>query len=179
MEGEVKGRETGPRLVLMGAPNVGKSALFWALTGMYATISNYPGTTVEVTRGRAVIGNRTWEVIDTPGLYSLLPITEEEKVARAILFTGPELVLHVVDGKHLERSLALTLQLMDTGLPLILVVNMLDEAERAGIKVDLARLQERLGIPVVGTAAATGRGLEELKASVSRSWHRTGEREAV
>ncbi|MGB9887473.1 MAG: FeoB small GTPase domain-containing protein [Moorellales bacterium] len=166
MPADVHSKSPLPRLVLMGTPNVGKSALFHALTGAYVTVSNYPGTTVEIARGRAVIGGTVWEVIDTPGLYSLFPITEEERVARSVLFTAPDLVLHVVDGKSLERSLALTLQLLETGLPVILVVNLLDEAERAGVRLDLPGLKERLGIPVVGTVAATGRGLEELKAAV-------------
>jgi ferrous iron transport protein B len=166
MPADVHSKSPLPRLVLMGTPNVGKSALFHALTGAYVTVSNYPGTTVEIARGRAVIGGTVWEVIDTPGLYSLFPITEEERVARSILFTPPDLVLHVADGKSLERSLALTLQLLDTGLPVILVVNLLDEAERVGVHLDLPGLEERLGIPVVGTVAATGRGLEELKAAV-------------
>lgn len=161
-----------PRLVLMGTPNVGKSALFNALTGAYVTVSNYPGTTVELSRGRAVIEGTAWEVIDTPGMYSLFPITEEERVARAILLENPDLVLHVVDAKNLARMLTLTLQLLEAGLPLILVVNILDEAEKLGLRLDLALLQQRLGIPVVGTAAATGRGVDELKARIA-SWYRS------
>lgn len=171
------GRAGMPRLVLVGTPNVGKSALFNALTGIYVTVSNYPGTTVEVARGRAVIDGTTWEVIDTPGLYSLLPITEEERVARTVLlWDRPDLILHVVEARNLTRLLSLTLQLLETGLPLILVVNVLDEAERLGIRLDLSLLQQRLGVPVVGTVAAGGRGLDELKARIA-SWYRSAKGE--
>lgn len=169
--GRLDGAKGLPRLVLMGTPNVGKSALFNALTGAYVTVSNYPGTTVEIARGKAVVGGYTWEVIDTPGLYSLLPITEEERVARAILLEKPELVLHVVDAKNLPRLLSLTLQLLEARLPLMLVVNMLDEAERLGLRLDLRLLEQRLGLPVVGTVAATRRGVEELKARIA-AWYR-------
>lgn len=167
-----------PRVVIVGTPNVGKSALFNALTGRYVTVSNYPGTTVEVSRGRTVIGGEAWEVVDTPGLYSLFPITEEERVTRALLLSGPDLLLHVVDAKNLDRLLPLTLQLMDTGLPVILVVNVLDEAEELGVKLDLGVLEGRLGIPVVGTAAVAGRGVAQLKARIAawqRERHRAGD----
>lgn len=100
---------THARVVLVGNPNVGKSVLFNRLTGRYVVVSNYPGTTVEVARGQARIGNMTCEVIDTPGMYSLSPITEEERVARALLLKErPNVVVHVVDAKNLNRMLSLT-----------------------------------------------------------------------
>ncbi|MGE5553429.1 MAG: ferrous iron transport protein B [Betaproteobacteria bacterium] len=152
-----------PKVVIVGNPNVGKSVIFNYLTGAYVTVSNYPGTTVEVSRGKARIHGADFEVVDTPGMYSLLPITEEERVARRILLSEhPELVLHVVDARNLDRMLPLTLQLVEAGLPVALVVNILDEAESAGITVDLEGLSARLGIPVVGTVAATGRGMKDL-----------------
>ncbi len=93
------------------------------------TVSNYPGTTVEVARGRARIGDRQWEVVDSPGMYSLLPTTEEERVTRSILLTeNARVVLHVVDAKNLERMLSLTIQLVEAGLPVTLVLNMMAEA---------------------------------------------------
>ncbi len=156
------------RVVLVGNPNVGKSVLFNALTGSYVTVSNYPGTTVEVTGGRLRgPGPETeveTEVVDTPGMYSLLPITEEERVARDLLLQpGPRRIVHVVDAKNLERMLPFTLQLIETGLPLILVVNVIDEAERLGIRIDVGRLEAELGIPVVAAAAVSGRGIRELR----------------
>lgn len=155
-------------LAIVGSPNVGKSVLFNALTGAYATVSNYPGTTVEVTRGQARLGGRQWEVLDTPGMYSLLPSTEEERVSQAILIQQrAQVVLHVVDAKNLERMLSLTLQLLEAGLPVILVLNLMDEAERRGITVNLQRLEQDLRIPVVATVAATGRGVKELREVIS------------
>src|SRR3990172_3751336 len=125
------------RVALVGNPNVGKSVLFNALTGAYVTVSNYPGTSVEVTRGMAVIEGQSYEIIDTPGMYSLLPITEEERVAREILFKDtPDLIIHVIDARNIERMLSMTLQLAEAGLPLLVVVNMMDEAERLGIDID-------------------------------------------
>ncbi len=149
---------------IVGSPNVGKSVVFNSLTGAYVTVSNYPGTTVNVSRGKAKVGGEEIEVVDTPGMYSLLPITEEERVARLILLEEkPGVILQVVDAKNLERMLPLTLQLIEAGLPVILDLNMMDETEEAGIEVDVKRLEEELGIPVVATVATTGRGMEALR----------------
>lgn len=162
-------QEAAGRIVLVGSPNVGKSALFNALTGARVTVSNYPGTTVEVYRGRACLHGRHYEVVDTPGMYSLLPVTEEEYVTRRLLMRErPDLVLHVVDAKNLERSLPLTLQLREAGLRLILVLNIIDEARAAGMAIDTVRLAGELGVPVVATAGLTGEGLAELREAVNR-----------
>jgi ferrous iron transport protein B len=156
-----------PLVVIVGSPNVGKSVLFNSLTGAYITVSNYPGTTVEVTRGKSRLGALEVGVMDTPGMYNLLPITEEEHVARKVLLNErPAAVLHVVDAKNLERMLPMTLQLIEADLPVMLVVNLLDEAERLGIRVDLAELGQRLGIPVVGTALAINRGTREMRQTI-------------
>lgn len=155
------------KLVLVGTPNVGKSVIFNLLTGTYVTVSNYPGTTVEVTRGTAKYNQHIYEVIDTPGMYSLFPITEEERVTRTLLLQEkPDIVVHVADAKNLERMLPLTLQLLEAGLPLILAVNMMDEAETIGRSIDIDKLSAILGIPVVGTAAALNRGIDQLKKAV-------------
>ena len=155
------------KLAILGSPNAGKSALFNRLTGAYVTVSNYPGTTVEVSRGKARINGEEFEVVDTPGMYSLLPISEEEKVARDILLREkPALVLNVVDGKNLERLLALTLQLVEADLPLLLVLNMMDEADEAGVKVDREALEAALGVPVVATVATSGEGMDALKSRI-------------
>ena len=156
------------KIVLVGTPNVGKSVIFNFLTGAYVTVSNYPGTTVEISRGKTFIKEKeTWEVIDTPGMYSLLPITEEERVSRTLLLEGnPEVVLHIIDAKNLERMLNLTIQLIEAGLPVILVINMIDEADKLGIKVDPAILESLIGIPVVSTSATSGYGLDMLKKTI-------------
>lgn len=152
------------KLFIVGNPNVGKSLVFNKLTGAYVTVSNYPGTTVEVTRGKANLGGEEYLVMDTPGMYSLLPITEEERAARAILLQEkPDVVLHVADAKNLERMLPLTLQLIEAGLPTILDLNMIDECEAAGIKLDIPLLEKELGIPVVATAAASNKGIKNLR----------------
>jgi ferrous iron transport protein B len=152
-----------PLVLLVGNPNVGKSALFNKLTGQYVTVSNYPGTTVEVAHGHcSALGNEI-EIADTPGMYSLLPITDEERVASDMLFSGRvRAVVHVADAKNLDRMLGLTLQLIETGLPVVLALNMSDEARALGIRVDNDKLSARLGIPVVSTVSITGEGLAEL-----------------
>src|SRR3989338_5136093 len=149
------------KIAIVGSPNVGKSVMFNRLTGAYVTVSNYPGTTVEVSRGKTKIGEEEFEVIDTPGMYSLLPITEEERVARNILIKErPDVVIHILDAKNLERMLPLTLQLIEARLSVILVLNIIDEAERIGMKINIHHLQEDLRIPTVATVSTTGRGID-------------------
>ena len=119
-------QELPPKVVLVGNPNVGKSVVFNALTGAYTSVSNYPGTSVEVSRGHCQIEDRRYEILDTPGMYSMSPITEEERVARKILLTEEtHAVVHVIDARNLERMLPMTLQLIEAGLPVILVVNII------------------------------------------------------
>lgn len=155
---------TRREVAIVGNPNVGKSVLFNCLTGTYATVSNYPGTSVEVTRGKFNLHGVEIEVVDTPGMYSLLPVTEEERVARNILVQEkPDVVMHVVDAKNLERMLPFTLQLLEAGLPVILVLNIMDEAEKLGMRIDPLYLENALKIPVLATVSTTGRGLDELK----------------
>ena len=159
------------RLVLVGAPNVGKSALFGRMTGIYAVVSNYPGTSVEVTRGRVSTGESQVEVMDTPGMYGMLSVTEEERVARRVAVGGAggagerQTIVHVVDASHLERGLPLTLQLLSLGRPLVLACNLLDEARSVRRAPNLGLLAERLGVPVVGTVATTGEGAGDLMAA--------------
>ena len=149
-------------VLIVGNPNVGKSVLFNWLTGRYVTVSNYPGTTVEVSRGRSKrLGGV--EILDTPGMYSLTPITEEERVTQSILLTQPaRAVIHVIDAKNITRMLGLTLQLIEAGLKVVLVLNLWDEAEDAGVKIDVAKLSDLLGIPVLPTVAISGKGLSAL-----------------
>ena len=157
-----------PLLAIVGNPNVGKSVIFNRLTGVYVTVSNYPGTTVEVSRGRVRMDGMEVEVVDTPGMYSLLPISEEEAVARRLLLEeSPCVTLHVVDAKNLQRMLPMTLQLLEAGLPVVLALNMLDEADEQGFTFDTEALAAALGIPVHGTAGASRRGVPALQATLA------------
>jgi ferrous iron transport protein B len=157
-----------PTVALVGSPNVGKSLLFNILTSTYVTVSNYPGTTVEVSRGEALIAGRAVTVVDTPGMYSLLSITEEERVSRDLLLReNIDLVIHVVDAKNIGRMLNLTFQLLEAHLPVLLAVNMIDEAEKWGLVVDKKKLETTLGIPVVTMSAALKLGIHEFQNKVA------------
>ncbi len=151
------------RLLLVGNPNVGKSALFNALTGGRAAVSNYPGTTVEVSRGR-LAGTPDGDVMDTPGVRSLVPSSDDEAVSRrALQEAGSDaVVVQVADMKQLRRGLLVTLQLGQLAIPTVLALNMADEAKAAGLAVDLEGLSEALGIPVVATVATRGVGVARL-----------------
>src|SRR4249920_672405 len=157
----------GPRQVLLvGNPNVGKSALFNALTGLRTTVANYPGTTVEVARG-TLCGDGGVEVVDSPGVNSLLPLTEDERVTWDFL-TGARgdarvVVVQVADAKDLRRALLLTLQLGQLEIPTVLSLNMSDEAEARGIQVDVPGLSRALGVPVRATVATRGGGIDGLR----------------
>lgn len=156
------------KVVLVGNPNVGKSVIFNNLTGKYVTVSNYPGTTVEVTRGKGRAGDKEYEVIDTPGMYSLLAITDEERVAVSMLLSEKqEVVVQVVDAKNLQRMLHMTLQLIEAGLPVILDLNLMDEAEKLGVLIDTEGLERELGISVVSTVATSGKGMDALKEQIA------------
>lgn len=156
------------KIVLIGNPNVGKSVIFNHFSDSYAVVSNYPGTTVAVSTGKGKLCGKEYEIIDTPGMYSLQPITDEERVSQNYLFDNKIFVyLHVIDAKNLQRMLPLTLQLIDAEVPLILVLNMMDEARSRGIRINAARLEQKLGIPVVCTTSITGEGLDRLEATIS------------
>ena len=167
--GEKNSAPSGHKIIaLVGSPNVGKSLLFGNLTSNYVIVSNYPGTSVEVSRGIAEIGDTAYEIIDTPGMYSLSVLTEEERVARRILlYEDIHIVMHVVDAKNLERMLPFTLQLLDAGLPAMVILNMMDEARASGIDIDIPLLEKELGIPVVGIVSTTGEGMNELRERIS------------
>ncbi len=155
------------RVALVGNANVGKSVVFGALTGAYATVSNYPGTTVEVTRAPARAGGA--EVVDTPGVSSLTPSSEDEQVTRDILLAGVDAVVLVVDAKNLARGLALALQLGEADLPFVVALNMMDEAADHGVAIDAGRLARELGVPIVPTVAVTGHGMRALAAAVGQA----------
>ncbi|HSK10617.1 MAG TPA: ferrous iron transporter B [Vicinamibacterales bacterium] len=156
-------------VVLIGNPNVGKSVLFGRLTGRYATVSNYPGTTVSITRGRTLLGGEVFELIDSPGVNALEgALSEDEHVTRRLLANREvDLVVQVADARNLRRALMLTAHISSFGLPMLLVLNMTDEAQRRGVDVDAGRLAKELGIPVVEAVATEGVGIRELKESLS------------
>lgn len=155
------------KVAIVGSPNVGKSSIFNNLSGRYATVSNYPGTTVELFRTVTHIGGIECQIIDTPGLYSFLPLSEEERIARLILFEDrPDVIIHVGVAKDLERTLPLTLQLIEAGLPVILVLNIMDEARKEGISINIQELEKALGIPVVATVSVRKEGIKELKEKI-------------
>jgi len=153
------------KLVLVGNPNVGKSVIFGRLTGRYATVSNYPGTTVGITTGRAMVGAEVCDVVDSPGVNALDGVlSEDEQVTRRLLANREaDVVVQVADARNLRRALALTAQIAAFDVPMVLVLNMVDEARRRGIEVDGARLAEALGVPVVETVATEGQGINDLK----------------
>ena len=157
------------KVALIGNPNVGKSALFGRLTGYYATVSNYPGTTVSLTHGRAIVGAEVCDIVDTPGVNSLEgTLSEDEQIAKRVLWNdGVELVIQVADARNLRRALMLTWQLARIGHPMVLALNMVDEARTHGIDIDTKRLQAELEIPVVETVATEGRGLQQLRESLA------------
>ncbi len=152
-------------LLLVGNPNVGKSVLFGHLTGRYVVVSNYPGTTVEVSRGRAAAAARDLcaEVVDAPGVNTLIPMSEDERVTRDILLAEEQLsVLQVADAKNLRRALLITLQLAEMEVPVVLALNMMDELHARRIRLDVEQLGRHLGVPVVPTVATRGRGVKAL-----------------
>jgi ferrous iron transport protein B len=159
--------ESGTDVVLVGNSNVGKSALFNALTGTYVTVSNYPGTTVEVSRGTAVLLGRRTPVTDTPGIASFLPASEDERVTRDILLAERHrAVVLVGDAKNLERTLVLGLQLAEMEIPFVLCLNMMDEAARRGIDIQAEKLSTRLGVAVIPTVAVRREGVGRLVRSL-------------
>ncbi len=148
-------------ILLMGNPNVGKSAIFSRLTGAKIVISNYPGTTVELTKGQVKIDGERPSLIDVPGTYTLEPSSKAEEVATKMLKEG-DFIINVVNATNLERNLYLTLELLEKNKPVIVALNMWDETSHQGIQIDVKKLEERLGVPVIPTCGLTGEGIKEL-----------------
>jgi ferrous iron transport protein B len=162
-----RGDQPHEKVILIGNPNVGKSVIFGLLTGKYVTVSNYPGTTVEVSYGNATIGDKRLVIVDSPGVNNLIPMSEDEKVTRDILLKEkPEAVVLVADAKNLKRALMLLLQLSEMGLPCILDLNMEDEAKARGIEIDYEQLRALLNVEVIGTVAPQRKGISRLKEAV-------------
>ena len=161
------------KIVLVGNPNVGKSVIFGRLTGRYATVSNFPGTTVGLTTGRALLGSEVCDVVDSPGVNALDGVlSEDEQVTRRLLTNhGADLIVQVADARNLRRALLLTAQCAAFGLPMVLVLNLVDEARRRGVDVDAGQLAKELRVPVVETVAVEGRGIPELKEALQQAAH--------
>jgi len=149
------------KILLMGNPNVGKSVVFSRLTGVKVINSNYPGTTVEYTRGSMKLGDQRANIIDVPGTYTLEPTSKAEEVAAEMLKEG-DIVINVVSAINLERNLYLTLELLERNVPVIIALNMWDETKHKGITIDVDKLADLLGVPVVPTIALTGEGISQL-----------------
>ncbi len=152
-----------PTVIFIGQPNCGKSTLFNSIAGLKAETSNFPGTTVKHTHSRVSIEGRLLDIIDLPGTYSLCPSDPAEKTALSHLFSEkPDLIINVVDASVLGRSLEFTLELIELGWPMVVALNMMDLAEKRGIKIDAGKLGLLLGVPVVPIIASRGRGVKEL-----------------
>lgn len=158
------------KILLTGNPNVGKSVLFSRLTGVRVLSSNYPGTTVNYTQGFMKVSGKPAEVIDVPGTYTLEPTCEAEEVAAEMLPSG-DVIIDVVDATNLERNLYLTLQLLEQKKPIIVALNLWDDTKHRGITIDVDRLRDILGVPVIPISARTGQGINELVKSIPEATH--------
>jgi ferrous iron transport protein B len=164
-----------PVAALLGNPNTGKTTLFNALSGLNHRVGNYPGVTVESKKGRAACDGVVFELIDLPGTYSLAPRSPDEMVAVDVILgrqageRRPNVLVCILDASNLERNLYLTTQAMELGVPVVVALNMIDVAEGHGVRIDAAKLSERLGVPVVPIQANKRRGLEELRRAVARA----------
>lgn len=153
--------EGAKKIVLTGNPNVGKSIFFNSFTGVYVDVSNFPGTTLDISSGKY----KDDIIIDTPGVYGVSSFNDEEIVARDAIASA-DVVINVIDAVHLERDLFLTQQVIDMGIPTIIAINMMDEAKKNGLQIDLDILSKELGVPVIPTVAPKGEGLKEVKDSI-------------
>lgn len=149
------------KILLMGNPNVGKSVVFSRITGVRVIASNYPGTTVSFSKGSMKLAGEEVEVIDAPGSYSLEPTSKAEEVALEMLKDG-DLVINIIDATNLERNLYLALELLEREIPMIIALNIWDDTKHRGITIDVEKLEQLLGVPVIPTVAVTGEGIKGL-----------------
>ncbi|MEW6557117.1 MAG: FeoB small GTPase domain-containing protein [Elusimicrobiota bacterium] len=159
------------KILLMGNPNVGKSVIFSHLTGINVIASNYPGTTVEFTKGYLKISDEKYEVIDVPGTYTLDATSKAKEVAVEMLKEGGrgDIIINIVDSTNLERNLNLTLQILKKKVPTLIVLNFWDETKHTGISIDAKKLEEIFGVTVIPTCAVTGEGLKELVSNLKNA----------
>ncbi len=156
------------KIVLMGNPNVGKSVVFSRLTGANVISSNYPGTTVDFSKGSMRLDGKKVDIIDAPGTYSLISSNKAEGVASK-MFHEADVVINVVDATNLERNLYLTLELLEQNIPVVIALNLWDETKHLGIHIDEKKLQSLLGVPVVPIVALTGEGIKELVSEIKNA----------
>jgi len=156
------------KILLMGNPNVGKSAVFSRLTGIHVIASNYPGTTVEFTQGTMEVKSEKAILIDVPGTYGLEATSKAEEIAVKMLEDG-DVVINVVDATNLERNLHLTLHLLEQNIPVIIALNVWDDAKHKGITIDVKKMEQLLGVPVVPTVAVAGEGMKDLVSRISEA----------
>ncbi|MDR2661720.1 MAG: ferrous iron transport protein B, partial [Treponema sp.] len=167
MDDSQPAESTKIRIALAGNPNCGKTTLFNALTGAHRKVGNYPGVTVEKREGVRIRNGRQYHFIDLPGIYSLTAYSLDEVVARDfILDESPDIIVDVLDSTNLERNLYLCLQFQELGIPVVGALNMSDEAEAKGIRIDDKNLSGVLGIPMIKTVGTRGTGSEELLDSI-------------
>jgi ferrous iron transport protein B len=162
-----------PTVALVGNPNTGKTTLFNALAGMNQRVGNYPGVTVETKKGKLRHGDLVFDLIDLPGTYSLAPRSPDEMLAVDVILGNnaneprPDVVVTIVDASNLERNLYLMTQVLELGVPVVIALNMTDVAEGQGLRIDVDKLSQQLGVPVVPIQANKGKGLEQLKAAIA------------
>ncbi len=157
------------RVALAGNPNAGKTTIFNALTGSRQHVGNWPGKTVERKSGSFKHAGHTVEIVDLPGTYSLSAYSPEELIARNFLLQeNPDMVIIVVDAANLERNLYLAVQVLELDIPAILVLNMMDMAQSRGFQVNVDKLGQALGVPIVTAVARKEQGLKELKDELIR-----------
>jgi len=158
------------KVLLMGHPNVGKSVFFNRLTGSNVIESNYPGTTVDYTKGYMLLENRDIEVIDVPGTFSLEPKDRAEDVAVKMLEEGKDaIVVCVIDASKIERGLYLALEIIEKRYPVIIALNMWDVAKDKNIEIDVKNLEKILGVPVISTVAISGEGIREIVSKIKEA----------
>ncbi len=151
------------KILLIGQPNVGKSSLLNAIVGPRVTVSNYPGTTVEVTKAKKKINNTEIEFVDTPGIYSISDRSEEEKVTKRVLFEEEaDGAIVIADAISLERSLYMALQILEAKIPTIMALNFVEDAKKRGIEIDCEKLEKILHIPVIPINPLTKKGIDRI-----------------
>ncbi|MEJ2536997.1 MAG: FeoB small GTPase domain-containing protein, partial [Calditrichia bacterium] len=151
------------KIAIIGQPNAGKSTIFNSVAGYKSATSNLPGTTVKYTESKIKLNGNVYRLVDFPGTYSLSATNEAEAEVGKYLISGNfDLIINIIDASQLGRSLPLTLELMEIGIPVVIALNMIDEAERKGITIDVDKLSEILGIPVQSTVASKNLGVRDL-----------------
>ena len=157
-------------VLLLGNLNVGKTTLFNRVCGKRLKVSNFPGTSISIGRGTLSEAGAEFHLIDTPGIDSMMPESEDEKISRDILLDEePDIIAVVADGKNLRKSLLLTLQLAEYGIPLLLDINMMDEVRQRGIRIDTKRLSSLLAVPVTETVATEGQGVGSFRRALAQA----------